>query len=107
MAVTYTSGIWVAKPGEEDEFVAAWEEFARWASTHDGAGTLRLVRDREQTNRFSSFAPWESVDAIQAWKGSDEFRERIGQVKQHVTEFSPSELELVAEVAGQAAAVRA
>ena len=45
MTETYTSGTWIVKPGEEDDFVAAWREFVTWAAELDGHGTFRLVRD--------------------------------------------------------------
>jgi heme-degrading monooxygenase HmoA len=102
MGTTYTSAIWVVKPGEEDDFVAAWREFAQWAAPHAGAGTLRLVRDRADSDKFLSFAPWDDIESIGAWKGDPEFRERIGRVKQHTTDFQPWELDLVAEVPTEA-----
>jgi hypothetical protein len=37
MSVTYTSGVWVVKPGEEDDFVKAWEEFVAWAADMPGS----------------------------------------------------------------------
>ena len=33
MSATYSSGAWTAKDGEEEEFVSAWTEFARWLAT--------------------------------------------------------------------------
>ena len=33
---------------------------------------------------------------MRAWKGSPEFKERMARVLQHVSEFNPTELELVA-----------
>jgi heme-degrading monooxygenase HmoA len=98
MPETYTSGVWVTKEGEEDEFVAAWRDFADWASQTAGSGTMRLVRDVEQPSRFMSFAPWESFEAQQAWKQSDEFRERMARVQQHVAQFTPAVYELVTAV---------
>lgn len=98
MAETYTNGIWLAKAGEEDEFVAAWREFASWARTMPGCGTLRLVRDLDQPARFMSFAPWESFEAQRDWKENDEFRERIMRVRRHVDDFTPSTFELVTQV---------
>jgi heme-degrading monooxygenase HmoA len=99
MPETYTNGIWVTKAGEEDEFVAEWRDFVTWASTWPGSGTFRLVRDVEQPQRYMSFAPWESFEAQRAWKESDEFKERIGRVKSHTTDFTPSVQELVTQVA--------
>jgi heme-degrading monooxygenase HmoA len=98
MAETYTNGIWLAKAGEEDDFVAAWREFASWARTMPGCGTLRLVRDLDQPARFMSFAPWESFEAQRDWKENDEFRERIMRVRRHVDDFTPSTFELVTQV---------
>jgi heme-degrading monooxygenase HmoA len=99
MPETYTNGIWVTKAGEEDEFVAAWRDFVSWGSTWPGSGTFRLVRDVDLPQRYMSFAPWESFEAQRAWKESDEFKERIGRVKRHTTDFTPSVQELVAQVA--------
>lgn len=59
----YTMGIWQAKPGREDEFAAAWWEFAEWTGreflgVEKTNGTL--LRDRDQPGRFVSFGPWEA-----------------------------------------------
>src|SRR5215208_1983692 len=99
MSEAYSSGAWTAKEGEEEAFVEAWTEFARWLSTMPGAGTARLTRDLSEPRRYLSFAPWESADDMHAWKSAPpEFRERMAAVQEHVTEFTPSEFELVAEV---------
>ncbi len=98
MAETYTNGLWLVKPGEEDEFVAAWREFASWGHTWPGCGTLRLTRDHYEPSRFVSFGPWESFEAQQAWKDSPEFKERIARVKQHTEDFTPSVFEHVTAV---------
>jgi heme-degrading monooxygenase HmoA len=101
MAEAYTIGMWKAKAGEEREFVEAWREFAAWASTMPGAGTLRLTRDANDPSRFISFAPWEGIEAIHAWKGPDEFKQRIGRVKRHTDEFTAWESELETAVPGR------
>jgi heme-degrading monooxygenase HmoA len=98
MSETYSSGAWMAKEGEEEAFVEAWTEFARWLSTMPGAGTARLTRDLSEARRYLSFAPWDSAEAMHAWKSHPEFRQRMAAVQVHVAEFTPSEFELVAEV---------
>jgi heme-degrading monooxygenase HmoA len=98
VAETYTSGVWLVKPGEEDAFVAEWTAFVTWASEMPGSGTFRLVRDLDVPGRYMSFAPWESFDTQQAWKELPEFRERIGRVRAHCEEFQPSTHELVTTV---------
>ena len=98
MTETYTSGVWIVKPGEEEAFVRAWTEFVAWAGEMPGSCTFRLVKDLEQSNSYLSFAPWESFEAQQAWKELPEFRERIGRVRSHCEDFQPSTHELVTEV---------
>ena len=98
MAEVYSSGSWKAKAGEEAEFEAAWADFARWMSAMPGAGIARLTRDLSEPERYLSFAPWESIEQMHAWKADPGFRENMGRVQAHVAEFTPSEMELVAEV---------
>ena len=96
MTAVYTLGSWTPNPDREDAFVAAWSEFAAWASSQPGAGTLRLVRNLTAPERFVSFGDWEAIAAVRGWKGSPEFKERMARVQQHVCEFNPTELTLVA-----------
>jgi heme-degrading monooxygenase HmoA len=95
---TYTSGVWIAKDGEEEDFVREWTEFVRWASGFAGSATFRLVRDLDNPTTYLSFAPWESFDAQRAWKEQPEFRERIMRVRRHCEDFRPSTHELVTRV---------
>ena len=96
VSTTYTSGTWKPNPGSEEAFVAAWEQFAAWASSMPGAGRLHLVQDLREPDRFVSFGAWEKLDQVRGWKSSPEFRERMARVLQHVDEFQPAELRLIA-----------
>jgi len=98
MTETYSSAVWTVKPGEEDAFIEAWKEFVGWAATMPGSGTFRLVRDLGQSNRFLSFAPWESSESARAWQEHPEFAERLGRARAHCDDFKPSGYELAAEV---------
>jgi len=100
MGEMYTTGTWKPKAGEEEEFVAAWSEFAQWASEFPGAGTLRLSRDTADQERYVSFGRWDSPEQAHSWKTAPEFRERMGRVQAHVAEFTPDELEVVATRGG-------
>lgn len=103
MAEIYTTGRWKPNAGKDDAFVEAWKTFATWASSMPGAGTLRLTRDVRDTEVFLSFGAWESIDAVRAWKGAPEFRERLARVLEFVDEFAPTELAVLATVeAGEA-----
>ena len=98
MTETYSSGLWVVKPGEDDEFVEAWKGFVGWAREMDGSQTFRLVRDLDHPDHFMSFAPWDDFETQHAWKQHPEFPERIGRVRRHCEDFQPSTYELVTEV---------
>ena len=98
MSEIYTTGNWKPKDGEEDAFIAAWAEFAKWASGMPGVGALRLTRDLRDPGQYVSFAGWESEERVRAWKGSPEFSERLARVRQHVDEFQPTELEVIVRI---------
>ena len=100
MYEVFTHGRFEVEPENEEAFVAAWSEFATWASERAGAGTLRLVRNVRNAGRFFSFGQWDDADAIRAWKSSAEFKERIGRVVRQAAEFEPTELVTIAKVAG-------
>jgi len=103
MAQVYTTGWWKPISGQEESFIEAWKEFTGWASGLPGAGTPVLTRDLSDPERFVSFMDWESIEAIREWKGSSEFKTGMGKVQEHVDQFSPAELEIVAGGAGGAA----
>lgn len=99
MGVPYSSGVWIAKPGRLSEFVAAWREFAEWSlATIEGAAWAKLLQDRAQPNRFISFGPWDSLEAIEAWRSHPGFAERVGRIRELIESLEPSTLEAVVEV---------
>jgi heme-degrading monooxygenase HmoA len=104
MGEIYTTGRWRVSAGNEQKFVEAWAEFAAWASETSGAGELRLARDRREEELFVSFGAWASADAVRGWKSAPEFRERLAHVLEHVDEFEPSELAVVATAKAATAA---
>ena|SRR5947207_4381365 len=97
MSEVYSSGTWKVKDGEDEAFVSAWTDFAKWLSTMPGSGTARLTKDIANPGQYVSFAPWESLDQLQAWKNAEEFPQYMGPVQAHVAEFTPHEMELVAQ----------
>jgi heme-degrading monooxygenase HmoA len=99
MGTLYTSGSWRVKPGREDDFVAAWQEIAAWtAAEMPGAMWATLLRDQDDPSHFVSFGPWESEDAIDAWRASDGFRERVARIRELLESFEPMTGEAVADV---------
>ena len=95
-----TTGTWTVSAENEAVFISAWAEFAGWASTMPGAGTLRLGRDTSDPRRFVSFGDWASEAAVRGWKSTAEFRDRIARLLQHVDDFHHEELDVVASGSG-------
>ena len=95
----YTRGIWQVKPGQADAFIAAWTEFAEWTRAHArGAGAGTLLRDVEDPDRFFTFGPWESLDAIAEWRELEGWKDRVARIRPMLLDFRPSTLEVVVEV---------
>lgn len=97
MAVVFTMGSWGPFAGQEDDFLARWNEFGAWASGFPGSGRAVLARDIRDPERFVSFIEWESWDAMRRWKDDPEFKPRMSKVQRHIDTFSPTEIEIVAE----------
>ena len=102
MSELITTGIWVVKTGEEAAFVEEWTRFAEWASTQPGATTLRLGRVTTDPSKFVSFAAWTDEASVRAWKSQPTFTEHMMRVRQHVAEFEPTEIDVVAHVSSSA-----
>ncbi len=99
MGKPYSAGIWIVKPGREDEFVAAWHEFAEWSrSTIEGASWATLLRDQQRPNRFVSVGPWDSLEAIESWRSHPGFAERIDRLRGLIESLEPMTLESVVEL---------
>jgi len=96
----FTSGRFEVEAGNEEAFVAAWSEFASWASEQPGAGTLRLFRDVRNPGRFFSVGQWDDDEAVRAWKSAPAFKEGIGRVVKEAKEFEPTELVTLNRVTG-------
>jgi len=71
----YTLGVWTVKAGQESTFVAEWDAFAKWtAKSHPAAGDAYLLKDAEHPQQFISFGPWDSPEAVKAWRERPEFK---------------------------------
>jgi heme-degrading monooxygenase HmoA len=95
----FTHGRWLVRGGREDQFVAAWRELAEWtASNVAGAGWAYLLQDGDDDRSFASFGPWESADAIAAWRSTAGFRERVERMQELLDSFEPRVLNVRAHV---------
>jgi quinol monooxygenase YgiN len=99
MGQLYTSGDWLAKDGQEDAFVEAWEDLALWTSENVATSTwVALLRDDANPRLFRSFGPWESREEIAAWRESDGFKQRIGTLRDLIESFDAKTMEAVIEI---------
>jgi heme-degrading monooxygenase HmoA len=99
----YSTGSWQPFAGQEDAFVAAWQEFAQWAAGLAGAGgDAILSQDVRAEERYVSFLGWDDMDALRAWKSHPEFKERMSRVQQFVDKFAPTEVVVVARARREA-----
>ena len=98
MIEIYTVGIWTVTAGREEEFVAAWRAMGEATIAEFPAAHGRLLRDVANPNRFVSFGPWESVEAVDVWRASAPFREGVAHIRELLDAFEPGTYEVSAEV---------
>lgn len=98
MTEIYTVGIWAVKAGREEEFVAAWRAMGEATIAEFPAAHGRLLRDVGNPSRFVSFGPWESLEAVDAWRASAPFQEGVARIRELLDAFEPGTYEVSAEV---------
>lgn len=91
----YTLGIWTVKAGREQEFIAAWRDFAEATQDEFPAASAFLVQDRDTPSRFVSCGPWDSIEQIEAWRSSAAFRDGVGRIRELLDAFEPHTLDEV------------
>jgi quinol monooxygenase YgiN len=78
--------------------VSSWTELAEWTGREvPGSIWAKLLRDTDAPNRFISFGPWESPDAIEDWGALAGWQEPVQRLRALLDAFEPSTLELVAD----------
>ena len=95
----FTAGIWIVKEGHEAAFVDAWRDLAEWTSQEmPGTTWAKLLQDADNPRRFQSFGPWDSAHAIEAWRTSEGFQQRIGRIRDLLESFEAHTMDAVAEI---------
>lgn len=93
-----TLGIWLVKPGHEDDFVQAWRDMAARTRKDFPDGKAVLMHDRDVPNRFISTEHWDSVDQIERWRASTAYTEGVQSNRDIVQRFEPHTLDETAAV---------
>ncbi len=93
----FTSGSWFAKKGREADFIKEWQAFADWAQENNlGSGNPYLLQDLNNPQHFISFGPWPTIEAIQTWRKTAQFKAFVEKVKNLCEKFEPFTLRVVA-----------
>jgi len=70
-------------PGHEEQFVAAYRQARPLVASTPGCGSMRMTRGVESPTRFVLLVEWESVDAHQAFRASENFPRWRGLIGPH------------------------
>lgn len=93
MGRVWTHGTWVVKPGSEDGFVEVWSRVARASGPAFGAERPVLLRDLDRPNTFETFGAWPDLEAIDAFRSSDLFRDSVAELQPLLESFEPITLD--------------
>jgi heme-degrading monooxygenase HmoA len=80
---TWASGSWVVRAGSEDDFVERWKAWLSWTSQNaPGFRSATLVRSEDDGRHFASFSDWDDADSRAQWQRTDDFRAKMGAVRE-------------------------
>jgi quinol monooxygenase YgiN len=86
----FSLGIWLIKPGKENEFIKLFQNFAEQIFDRNlGAIEVYLLQDIQQPGRIITSGPWESLQKIDEWRKLPEFREFFAKAKELSLEVTP------------------
>ncbi|MBT2595028.1 putative quinol monooxygenase [Arthrobacter sp. ISL-72] len=94
----YTLGIWLVKPGRENDFLQAWRELARKTQEEFPEAKAVLMHDRDVPNRFISTGPWESPEQVERWRASGAFTQAYEGMREMLEHFEPHTLDEAATI---------
>jgi len=93
----YSYARWDVKEGKEEDFVAAWDEFAHWTKLNiPGAEQGILMQDLGRPNVFISIGPWKDMDSVSAWRSKEEFKRFFATVRELCDDITTGTMSLTA-----------
>jgi hypothetical protein len=93
----YTLGVWRAKPGMQDDFIAAWKGLGRhFGSLSHPPGKGTLLQSVDDSQQFYSFGPWSALEDIQAMRNHPDTPAEIAKVMQFCEDGRPGAFRVVA-----------
>ncbi len=104
MSGHYTLATCQIRSGQEDSFVAAWDELAAtFVSLPNPPIWGTLVRSRSEPGLFISFGPWQSAEHIAAMRSSPETHAAFAKIQQFCTDMKPGDYGLIRQVEARSA----
>ena len=94
----YTVGVWTVKSGREQDFIDAWNAMATATAVEFPGWSAVLLRDRDAPTKFISSGPWESLEQIETWRGSDIAREGVGSIRAVIDGFESHTMDVAAAI---------
>jgi quinol monooxygenase YgiN len=95
----YTSGVWIVKKGREEDFARRWQESSDSVSLDFPGVSFRLLRDRENPQRFLSMGEgWRNAEQIETARNSPSFQDAMAAIWRMLESGEITTLDLVAEV---------
>ena len=97
-----SSGNWVVKAGSEDEFIARWTDFLKWTrESAKGLGSASLIRASDNPRQFISFAEWDTLESLNAWRSLPDFASKLGPCRALCDDFNGKNYTLAATISGR------
>ena len=94
-----TFGLWVVKEGRQAEFSRRWEESAGKLSLEFPGVTFRLLRDRENPQRYVSLGEgWRNIEQVEAARSLPSFQDAMSSIWRVLDSGDLSTLDLVVEI---------
>jgi heme-degrading monooxygenase HmoA len=95
----YSIGSWTIKPGREEEFIAAWKDFACWtAEPGSGASEGVLAQDVDDPRLFYCFWPFSDEDSLRRWRSEVPFKQFMMRMRAYCETCRPSIVRTVGRV---------
>ena len=95
----YTSGVWVVKEGQEDEFRRRWQASVDTLSLEFPGLKFMLLRDRESPRRFVSLGEgWRTSGQIEAAQSLPSYQDALASLWRVLEKGELTTMELAVEV---------
>jgi quinol monooxygenase YgiN len=79
----------VVKPGHEEAFVDAWSRLGKEAMAKMGSMRPVMLQNRDRPSEFRTFGAWLSVEAVDAFRASDLFKDAVAELQPMLESFEP------------------